>query len=78
MRKRAKDMTAALQKLALLLEEGDAAGDAYLGGAIPALARVERLFEREYAGRKRERSALDFNDLEHHALRALGDAAVAR
>lgn len=78
MRKRAKDMTAAMQKLALLLAEGDAAGDAYLGGAIPALARLERLFEREYAGRKRERSALDFNDLEHHALRALGDAAVAR
>lgn len=76
MRKRAKDATAYAQKLAGLLLEDDEDEVRYMSMAIPALVRLEQGFEREYDRRKRERGALDFNDLEHRALKALGNEGV--
>lgn len=78
LRKQAKSITAGAQKLALLLSAGQDEERDYLNAAIPALVRLERAFEREYSHRKRERSALDFDDLEHRALRALDEENVAR
>lgn len=77
-RKRAKDITTAQGKLATLLMEGSEAERDYMVKALSALIRLEHAFEREYTRRKRERSALDFNDLEHCALRALSNEGVAR
>ena len=72
-RKRAKDITTAQGKLATLLMEDREAERDYMVKALSALIRLEHTFEREYTRRKRERSALDFNDLEHCALRALSN-----
>lgn len=76
MRKRAKETTASAQKLAGLLLEDDADEARYMSMAIPALVRLEKDFEKEYDRRKRERSALDFDDLEHRALKALRNEGV--
>lgn len=77
-RKRAKDMTASAGKLAALLMEDSEPEREYITNALNALVRLERAFEREYKHRKREKSALDFNDLEHCALHALGNESVAQ
>lgn len=75
-RKRAKDSTASVGKLATLLLEDATIECEYLSHAIRALIRLEQAFVKEYTYRKRERSALDFSDLEHCALRALNNESV--
>ncbi len=44
---------------------------------LRGLAELVRTYDALYSAAKRQRGLMDFNDLEHHALRALGDEAVA-
>lgn len=78
LRKAAKNMLEAAKQLMAILAQDRTPENVYLDSALPALIRLERAFESEYSRRKRERSVLDFNDLEHHALRALADENVCR
>ena len=78
LRNQAKTLTSNAQKLAQLLGANAEAEREYLNQAIPTLARLERTFEHKYTRRKRERSVLDFDDLEHRALKALSDESVAQ
>lgn len=58
--------------------EQDALSALALSGAvIAALSRIVQRFERAYEAKKRERSLLDFDDLEHLALFALRHETIA-
>ncbi|MBQ4264408.1 MAG: helicase-exonuclease AddAB subunit AddA [Clostridia bacterium] len=71
-----KKALAAIKELFAVSPEDAAADMAMTQGPLRGLAELARTYDALYTAAKRQRNLMDFNDLEHHALRALRSDAV--
>jgi len=71
-----KKALAALKELFAASPEDAAADMAMTQAPLRGLAELTRTYDVLYTAAKRKRNLMDFNDLEHHALRALKNDAV--
>ena len=77
-RKQAGELIKRAQQYIDMLRQETPQDVEYLRAVTRGLAKLVRLYAREYTRRKRERGVIDFNDMEHCALRALSDPGIAQ